>query len=140
MSINYIEIKECKKGYILKGEENHKVIIDKNGKKIKGHYMVFLEPRTETDFYGIMITSTDFNERNIAMLSEHFLTHFSEQPNEEFMVTYKDSYLVPAKLVKVENMGPFIKMGEISTSGIAFIEQQVENKSAMEWEEYLAMI
>jgi hypothetical protein len=137
--MSYIEIKDCKKGYILKGKKNHKVIIDNNGKKIKGHYMVFLEPRTETDFYGVMITSTDFNERNIAMLSEHFLTHFSEQ-NEKCIVTYKDSHLVPAILIKVENMGPFIKMGEISSSGIAFIEKQLENKSAMEWEEYLAMI
>ncbi|WP_177765152.1 hypothetical protein [Flavobacterium sp. I3-2] len=135
--MNYIEIKDCKKGYILKGESNHKVYYDENGKKIKGHFMVFLETRTDTDFVGAMITSVDYKGTNIAMNDAHFLTHFSEEPTKPCSITYKNSHLVPCLLIKVDEMGPFIKVGELSDSGIEFLEESIGNKGPYEWEEYL---
>lgn len=135
--MNYIEIKDCKKGYILKGESNHKVYYDENGKKIKGHFMVFLETRTETDFIGAMITSVDYKGTNIPMNEAHFLTHFSEEATKPCNIAYKNSHLVPCKLVKINEMGPFIKVGELSDSGIEFVVQIVSDKGPYEWEEYL---
>lgn len=37
--MNYIEIKDCKKGYILKGESNYKVYKDEQGITIRGNYL-----------------------------------------------------------------------------------------------------
>ena len=135
--MNYIEIKECKKGYILKGENNHKVYKDEEGNTIRGHFMIFLEGRTDVDFIGAMITSSEYNGQNILMSEEHFLTHFSEEPNHSCTITYKNSHLVPCKLVKIDEMGPFIKVGELSASGIAFVDEIVKDKGPYDWEEYL---
>jgi len=135
--MNYIEIKDCKKGYILKGESNHKVYKDEHGNTIRGHYMIFIEARTDTDFIGAMITRVDYKGTNIPMIEEHFLIHFSEEPKEPCQITYKNSHLVPCLLIKVDEMGPFIKVGELSESGIEFIEQSVIGKGPYQWEEYL---
>lgn len=135
--MSYVEIKDCKKGYILKGESNHKVYKDENGKVIKGHFMVFLEARTDNDFVGAMITSTDYSGTNIPMNEAHFSSHFSEEPKEPCQITYKNSHLVPCLLIKVDEMGPFTKKGELSESGIDFIEKTIGNKVPFEWDEYL---
>lgn len=135
--MNYIEIKDCKKSYILKGISNHKVYKDEQGNTIRGHYMVFIEARTDTDFVGAMITSKDFKGTNIPMNAVHFLNHFSEEPKEPCQITYKNSHLVPCLLIKVNEMGPFIKVGELSESGIYFIEKTIGNKGSFEWDEYL---
>ena len=135
--MSYIEIKECKKGYILKGESNHKVYKDKNGKTIRGHFMIFLQGRTDVDFIGTMITSCEYNGENIVMSEQHFLTHFSEEPYNPCTITYKNSHLVPCQLLKIDGMGPFIKLGELSVSGIAFVDEIVKDKGPYEWEEYL---
>lgn len=138
--MSYIEIEDCKRGYILKGENNHKVHKDKYGKIIRGHYMIFLESRTSTDFIGVMITTVDYNGRNIVMNDNHFLSHFSEEPHGSCRITNQNSHLVQSKLLKIDDMGPFIKVGELSDSGIEFVEEQVKNIGPYEWEEYLYLV
>lgn len=82
--MNYIEIKYCKPGFILKGINNHKVV---NG--LVGHYMIFYEAIDEHDFYGAMITTSNLFEDNIPMANEHFETKF--QDGTDCRVKYKKS-------------------------------------------------
>jgi hypothetical protein len=52
-------------------------------------------------------------------------------------VTFKNSKLVPAKLYKPENWGPFEKVGQLSADGIAFVEEKIGHLDAEYWEEYI---
>ncbi|MDM1391160.1 hypothetical protein HX052_14480 [Myroides marinus] len=135
--MEHIDLKNCKAGYILKGETNHRVIKDHNGKEVKGHFMIFLELRTEDDFYGAMITSSSFKDENVLMDQTHFLSNYSENSERKCTITFNNSYIVPANLIKNNDMGPFILVGELSREGLEFVSQLIKGLPNFEWEEYL---
>jgi hypothetical protein len=130
---NSIQIEECKSGYILKGEKNHKVIL-RNGKWIKGHFIIFIEAKGNEDFVGAMITSSGkFGNKH--MDKSHFKRKFD---NGEFCkVVYKRSNLVIAKLNKYLSMGPFTLEGELTDSGLEFVKQHIMQLEMMNWEDFL---
>jgi hypothetical protein len=127
--MSYIEIKDCKPGFILKGINNHKVV---NG--IVGHFMIFYEAIDEHDFYGAMITSKMLYD-NVCMNKEHFELKFKN--GKECSVTYKNSHLVNAKLIKNEEMGPFELVGELTDKGFAFVSKVIKELEAISWDQYL---
>ena len=58
-----IEIENCKVGYILKGFVNH---------KNKGHYIIFIKSYHFPDFIGAMISTKNFENKNVLMSENHF--------------------------------------------------------------------
>lgn len=128
-----IEIKDCKRGYILKGIENHKVVYV-NGKKIKGHFIIFYEHQNGMDFIGAMITSSNYYAENLQM-NENQFQEFDEFGNK-CSVVYKDSFLVPAKLHKFHSMGPFELVGQLTEEGIGFVSLNIDNLPVITWQEY----
>jgi hypothetical protein len=130
-----ITVKECKKGFILKGIENHRVYIE-NGKTVRAHYIVFYDHLDGLDFQGTMITSTDYNNQNIPLQEEHFFD--KNTTGEAYLVTYKNSYLVNAKLHKFHQMGEFIFVGLLTDEGIAFLEEIIDDLELVTWEQHCA--
>jgi hypothetical protein len=128
-----IEIEDCKRGYILKGIENHKVDYV-NGKTIKGHFIIFYDHLNGKDFIGAMITSSNNYTENLQMNENHF-QDFDEFGNK-CMVVYNNSFLVPAKLQKFHSMGPFKLVGQLTELGIDFVTDNIDNLPMVSWEEY----
>lgn len=128
-----IEVKDCKRGYILKGIANHKVVII-NGRKVLGHFIIFYEEYDGNDFIGAMITSTDFNDTNIKMIETHFRE--IDEFGNKCIVVYKDSFLVPAKLHKFHSMGPFELVGQLTDEGIGFVTATIDNLPVITWQQY----
>lgn len=113
-------------GDILEGENNS----PRDG----NHYIVFFEKLDGHDFVGAMITTSRYHGRNLPMSISHFETHKSEQT--EWVVSYRGSYLVPAKLHKFNEMGPFHKVGQLTRNGIEFLLNAIGNKALHPWEYY----
>jgi hypothetical protein len=128
-----ITVEECQRGYILKGVENHRGQIQ-NGKFERGYFIVFYDHLDGLDFQGAMITSTDYQNQNVALAKDHF---YNENAlGEPYLVNYKNSYLVKAKLHKFHQMGEFIFMGLLTAEGISFIEEVIDNFDLITWEQH----
>ncbi|MBY0485740.1 MAG: hypothetical protein K2P85_00895 [Flavobacteriaceae bacterium] len=69
-------------------------------------------------------------------------THFidKDEKGNDYKVTYKNSKLVPAKLYKPENWGPFENVGQLTKVGIAFVEKHIGHLEAEFWGEYILKI
>lgn len=99
------------------------------------HYIIFYDGYDDNEFMGGVLTSTDNFPENILMNEYHFIN--TDENGNDFKVTYKNSKLVPAKLYKPENWGPFEKVGQLSAEGIAFVEDKIGHLEAEFWEEYI---
>jgi len=99
------------------------------------HYIIFYEGYTDDEFTAGILTSTNKYLVNILMDESHFIN--KDENGNDFKVTYKNSKLVPAKLYKPENWGPFKKVGQLSQDGILFVEENIGHLEAKFWEEYI---
>jgi hypothetical protein len=99
------------------------------------HYIIFYNGHTDDEFEAGILTSTEKYSVNIPMNESHFIN--TDKNGDYFKVTYKNSKLVPAKLYKPENWGPFEKVGQLSEDGIAFVEEHIGHLEAEFWEEYI---
>ncbi len=118
---------DFKIGEILLGDNN--LPIDRN------HYIVFYKEIDGIDFQGCMISTKPYKNINKSMMSEHFEVVNTETGNN-WPITYKNSYLVPAKLHKFNEMGPFTKVGQLTEEGILFIAGIIDDKPLTPWEVY----
>jgi len=101
--------------------------------KAARHFIVFYEERDEYGFVGAMIT-TDSRELNVAMRPHDF--HTTDSEGKPYKISYKNSYLVKAKLFKLESWGRFKKVGQLTGRGISFVEKTIDDLSLESWEEY----
>ncbi|WP_318640926.1 hypothetical protein [Flavobacterium ardleyense] len=124
--MNLVELEECKAGFILKGIINH---------RSRGHFIIFLEHYYFPDFIGAMISTKNTGNQNILMSEGHFEETFED--GTVCKVKFKDSYLVPAKLHKFFDMGPFELCGVLTNDGIRFITKNLENFKVESWANYL---
>ena len=113
-------------GEILEGENNS----PRDG----NHYIVFFEKLDGCDFVGAMISTSSYRGRNLPMSVEHFETHNPDFI--EWIVSYRGSYLVPAKLHKFNEMGPFHKVGQLTQTGIEFLIKAIGDRPLHPWEFY----
>lgn len=121
-----IEIEDSKPGFILKGFINHKE---------KGHFIVFLKQYHFPDFIGVMISTKDYANKNILMSENHFLKHFDD--GTDCKITFNRSHLVPAKLHKFFDMGPFELYGILSENGLKFVFENIDHLKIESWNQYL---
>jgi len=116
-----------KRGDILKAT--------RRGRNAGRHFIVYYEGHDDLHFIGGMITHHD-DSLNVSMKASHFLVNDNITGNE-YEITYDDSYLVKAKLMKFESWGPFTKVGQLSEEGIKFVENTIGGLVSETWEEYL---
>jgi len=107
-------------GEILEGENNS--TDDGN------HYIIFFEPWTGGDFVGAMISTSPFKGVNIPMSASHFEIGGWD-------VTYFNSHLIPTKLIKFNEMGDFVKKGQLTEEGIEFMKVQIGDTTPVSWDE-----
>lgn len=113
------------KGDILRGRKGSDAI----------HPIVFLEGHDDSFFIGAMITHSQNYQDNILMLEEHF-KEFDDE-NKKFTLYFNNTHLVEVKLLKRLQWRPFVKVGELSISGIAFVEAKLKGLHPEVWEDYL---
>lgn len=99
------------------------------------HFIIFYAGKNEDHFLGGMLTKSSEYKENIPMNRDHFKIKDLDQ--NTYKVTYKNSFLVPAKLMKLESWKPFQKVGKLTKTGIAFIESKIDHLEPMVWEDYL---
>ena len=109
-----IEIQDCKPGFILKGFINH---------KDRGHFIIFIKQYHFPDFIGTMISTKNFANKNILMSENHFIKHFDD--GSDCKIIFDNSHLVPSKLHKFFDMGPFGLCGLLSENGIKFVNDNI---------------
>lgn len=102
------------------------------------HYIVKYSSNTELDFIGAMLSTKNYKNRNAPMEARHF--KIKDDSGKNFRIIYKNSHLVPAKLIKPEIWGRFKKVGELTNSGIHFTETIIQDLHAITFEEYLNSI
>ncbi len=122
------EIMEFKKGDIIRGTHRQK--------EKACHPIVYIEGNLEEDFVGVMLTSSEEWKDNIPMLKEHFVE--KDLNGKQFPIYFKDTYFVKVQLKKRAEWGPFTKAGELTETGIKFIEDKIKSLEPLYWEEYLS--
>src|SRR5690606_32681248 len=98
------------------------------------HFIIFFDGYDDTNFIGCMVTHLE-SDNNVKMYQSHFNKTDNNGMNYKFQ--FDNTNLVIAKLYKVESWGPFDKIGELTTEGITFVEQTIQELPAETWEEYL---
>lgn len=124
-----VEIENCKVGYILKGFVNH---------KNRGQYIIFIKPYHFPDFIGAMISTKNFENKNLLMSENHFNKTFEDEM--ECKIIFDNSYLVLAKLHKYFDMGPFELCGVLSDIGIKFVNDNLFKLNLENWDQYIQRI
>lgn len=81
------------------------------------HPIVFISSNSKYDFIGAMITHETIADRNVKMKESHF--------ENEFEITYDESYLVKGRFIKSEEWGPFEKKGELTREGLDFVLENI---------------
>lgn len=99
------------------------------------HYIIFYDGYDDNEFIAGVLTSTDMFPVNILMNSCYFVE--KDEFGNDFKITCKNSKLVPAKLFKPEEWGPFEKVGQLTDEGIAFLDQHIGNLQAEYWQNYI---
>jgi hypothetical protein len=118
------------KGSILLGEGNH----PRDG---NNHYIIFFEDLNGYDFIGGMISTSPYRGINIPMKSSHFEVE-NTGSGKNWEVSYFKSHLVPTRLHKFNNMGPFSQVGQLTSEGIDFMTNTIKDKPLLTWDEYKA--
>lgn len=88
------------------------------------HPIIYIEakPYSRNEFIGAMITRSDING-NIALSDAHFFDN--DEEGNKYQIIFKNNYLVPAKLIKFEDWGPFRKQGQLTKEGIDFLQKTI---------------
>jgi len=99
------------------------------------HYIIFYSGYNDNEFIAGVLTSTDKFPVNISMTDLHFVE--KDEVGNDFKITYKNSKLVPAKLFKPEEWGPFEKVGQLTEEGIEFIDHHIGHLEPEYWQNYI---
>ena len=97
------------------------------------HYIIYFDAGSDNGFLGAMLTKLN-HELNIEMIQDHF--HPSDNLSQAYKVTYRNSFLVKAKLEKPYKWGPFTKVGTLTPLGVEFVKNNIANLSSESWEDY----
>ncbi len=114
-NINY----QPEPGDILHGKHN------RNTRKIKSHYMIYLKPYSEDLFLGAMLTSSS-NYGNIPLGENHFEKY--KENRHKYDVYYKSSFISRDLYFKKNEWQPFTKVGQLSKEGLKFVLAHIGEK------------
>ncbi len=119
------------KDMFIKGD-----ILEASNRSLKAgkHYIVYFDEGDDINFIGAMLTHME-SEKNSAMSNEHFKTNDSK--GNPFKFQYDYTYVVIAKLKKFHAWQPFTKIGELTESGIHYLEYIIGPLEAETWDDYL---
>ena len=119
-------MKDVKKGDILEGS--------KRTPDTAYHYIIFLEGKNEDFFIGGVLTHNGFYKNNVLMDVKHFERNSGN--GKEFKFKFDETYLVKGKFIKLQDWGPFKKIGRLTQKGINFVQSETDGENPILWEEY----
>ncbi|HEX7412536.1 MAG TPA: hypothetical protein VF411_00730 [Bacteroidia bacterium] len=128
MKINKMEIVKVKKGQIVQG--THRKFNEAY------HPVVYLEGNLDEDFLGVMLTTNGEYTDNVAMKEEHF-TKLDNKGNP-YPIQFKETYFVKVQLKKRTEWGPYNITGQLTESGIEYIQSKISALSPIYWDEYMS--
>ncbi len=94
------------------------------------HRIVYLDTHDGATFVGAVLTHR--RKDNVLMDEAHFRKIDSE--NKPYIFVFENTCLVKGRFIKLQNWGPFKKIGEVTAEGLKFIETQTQNEPLMLWE------
>lgn len=115
------------KGDILKGS--------KRERDAAYHYIVFLDGKDDNLFIGAVLTHSDRYKNNILMKEGHFKETTAE--GKKYKFRFNNTHLVKGRFIKLQDWGPFRKIGELTKAGIEFVESETGDRGPMFWDEYI---
>lgn len=115
-----------KKGDIVKGKER--------GRDAAFHYIIFLKTNEDGSFTGCVLTTKGGYKDNQLMSEEHFQK--TDDKGNAYKVFYKNSHVVTRRFIKPAEWGPFTKVGELTKSGIGFVESILKKDDPIHWDKY----
>ena len=118
---------EFKKGDLISGSER--------GRDKAFHCIVFLDGIDVDSFVGAVLTHSSRYKNNILMEDGHFEKVTPE--NKEYKFKFDDTYLVEGRFIKLQNWGPFEKIGKLTSIGLEFLDSKISLKEIMLWDEYI---
>jgi len=86
----------------------------------------------ESDFKGIILTSSNKFENNIALQEQHF--------HSGYEIGYNNSHFINQVYYKFGKWGPFEKVGQLTKEGVCFIEENLICDSAIPFVEYIKQL
>jgi hypothetical protein len=120
------------KGDIVVGEGNKN-----QNYPVNGHPIVFLQENSGSTFIGLMLSSSTFRGLNTKMDESHF--ELFDGDGLEYEFKYKNTHVVPLRLLKKDEWKPFTKIGQLSEEGIVFVEEVIKGTKPIFWEEAVEM-
>ncbi len=107
------------------------------GAKTK-HPIIFIKRENQDSFIGCMLThGTDKKFKGNTLFSkEHFRDR--DDNGNVYDLTYSKSFFVDQRLIKEDEWGPFVKVGELTYEGIKYLEKNISHKKPISWKHYLS--
>ena len=115
-----------KRGDILKGS--------KRGRGAAFHFIVFLDGRDSISFIGAVLTHSSRYNDNVLMNEEHFRK--SNANGKKYGFNFDSTYLIVKRFIKLQEWGPFKKIGELTKEGIKFVEFKTNHQKPILWDNY----
>ena len=97
------------------------------------HYIIHVEDFQDQSFVGAMLTSSSRGD-NVRIEPDMFETHSEE--GIEYPIPSKPSYVVQAKLIKLNAWGPFKVVGKLTNDGRLFVIELINALQPETWEHY----
>lgn len=119
-----------KKGDILRGS--------KRGRDAAYHFIIFLDGINDNSFIGGVLTHSNRYKNNILMKEEYFQK--TNEGDEKYEFEFDNTHLVKGRFIKLQDWGPFEKIGELTDTGIKFVESQISDRKPILWDEYINRI
>lgn len=116
------------KGDILEGTDRRR--------EAARHYIIALEAHRLGNFVGAMLTSSDVYPENISMKQEHVRTRADDETDFKFQ--FKNTHFVKGRFIKLENWGPFTKVGELTKGGMNFVDAETKDLEPEPWDDYIS--
>ena len=113
-------------GQILRGENN------RNKRRRTTHVMVYLStsPLGDEYFEGAMLTSTiNAKYNNVLIPEELFLK--ADSNGKPFVFPIKPTAVRPCPYIKKNDWAPFVVVGQLTESGVAFVKKAIGNMEAI---------
>ena len=107
------------------------VVASKRDRDKGKHYIIVWTDFEEgQDFIGIMLTTATTEEYsdNIALDKTHI--------SEELEFVWKNSHFVNRLFIKFAEWGPFKKVGELSDSGVQYVQSNLQELEPVPFREY----
>lgn len=119
-----------KKGDILRGL--------KRGRDAAYHFIIFLDGTNNDSFIGGVLTHSNKYKNNTLMTEEHFQK--TTEGGKKYEFEFDNTHLVKGRFIKLQDWGPFTKIGELTKEGINFVDSETKDLKPELWDEYIACL